>query len=111
MVAAEKEKKSAKCKVQIAKCKTTKLGNLFHFAICDLHFSFCNPYFGEGLHGGGYETRLTSVSNLEAGAGRRIVETALELAQHMQPGPLPVPPKAPPFRQPWSYGNVPPERE
>jgi hypothetical protein len=64
-----------------------------------------------GDHGGGYETRLTSVSNLEVGAGRRIVETALELARQMTPGPLPMPPKAPPFHQPWPYGNVPPERE
>jgi hypothetical protein len=62
-----------------------------------------------GAHGGGYETRLTSCSNLEVGAGRRIVETALELARQMTPGRLPVPPKAPAFRQPWAYGNVPPE--
>ena len=59
-----------------------------------------------GPHGGGYETRLTSVSNLEVGAGRRIVETALELARQMTPGTLPVPAKAPPFRQPWPYGDV-----
>ncbi len=63
----------------------------------------------QGAHGGGYETRLTSVSNLEVAAGRRIVATALALARQMTPGPRPTPPKAPPFRQPWSYGNVPPE--
>jgi hypothetical protein len=62
-----------------------------------------------GAHGGGYETRLTSCSNLEVGAGSRIVETALGLARQMTPGRLPMPPKAPPFRQPWAYGNVPPE--
>jgi hypothetical protein len=62
-----------------------------------------------GPHGGGYETRLTSVSNLELGAGGRIVETALELARQMTPGALPERPKAPPFRQPWAYGNVPAE--
>ena len=40
-------------------------------------------------------------------AGRRIVEAALELARQMTPGALPERPKAPPFRQPWAYGNVP----
>lgn len=62
-----------------------------------------------GEHGGGYETRLTSYSNLEVGAGQAMTEAALALAAQMQPGPVPLPPKAPPFREPWSYGNVPPE--
>ncbi len=65
--------------------------------------------FGKG--GGGYETRLTSYSNLEITAGRQMVESALELARQMTPGKLPTAPKAPPFQAPWSYGNVPPELE
>ncbi|MGA2032660.1 MAG: hypothetical protein ABSG68_10410 [Thermoguttaceae bacterium] len=65
--------------------------------------------FGE--HGGGYETRLTSYSNLEIAAGPRIVATALELLGRMTPGELPAVPKAPPFTGPWPYGNVPPEKE
>jgi hypothetical protein len=64
-----------------------------------------------GPHGGGYETRLTSYSNLEITAGNQMLATALELAHQMTPGKLPAPPKAPPFKAPWSYGNVPPERE
>jgi uncharacterized phage-associated protein len=72
-----------------------------------------------GPHGGGYETRLTSYSNLEVSAGRQIVEAGLELAGQMTPGKVPIPPKAPPFSpasataargigiHPWSYGNVP----
>ena len=63
-----------------------------------------------GPHGGGYETRLTSYSNLEITAGKQIVKAAVELAKQLKPGPVPEPPKAPPFNgQPWSYGNVPPE--
>jgi len=62
-----------------------------------------------GEHGGGYETRLTSYSNLEPAAGRRLVEAGLELTRQMRPGKLPEPAQAPPFREPWSYGNVPPE--
>jgi len=68
-------------------------------------------------HGGGYETRLTSYSNLEPTAGRQMVEAALELARRMKPGRLPEPPQAPSFKSgedgigsgAWSYGNVPPE--
>jgi hypothetical protein len=71
--------------------------------------------FGRG--GGGYETRLTSYSNLVPPAGRRIIEVCMELASKLTPGALPEPPRAPAFDgsgrgtgpQPWSYGNVPPE--
>jgi len=65
-----------------------------------------------GEHGGGYETRLTSYSNLEPAAGRKMAEAGLELARQMTPGEVPTPPPAPPFSgQGWSYGNVPPEVE
>ena len=65
-----------------------------------------------GPRGGGYETRLTSYSNLEPTAGRQMVDAALELAKQMQPGEVPERKKAPPFKKnPWTYGNVPPELE
>ena len=63
--------------------------------------------FGE--HGGGYETRLTSCSNLVITAGRRIVEASLDLANQMTPGQIPTPPPAPPFKGPRP--PVPPELE
>jgi hypothetical protein len=63
-----------------------------------------------GPHGGGYETRLTSYSNLEVTAGRRIVEASLQLAKELKPGSVPAPLRLPPFKgKPWSYGDVPPE--
>jgi hypothetical protein len=64
--------------------------------------------FGE--HGGGYETRLTSYSNLQITAGPRIVAAALDLLSRMTPAELPAPPKPPPFKNSWTYGNVPPEK-
>lgn len=62
-----------------------------------------------GPNGGGYETRLTSYSNLEPAAGTKMVEAGLQLARGMKAGALPELAQAPPFGQPWSYGNVPPE--
>jgi hypothetical protein len=64
-----------------------------------------------GPHGGGYETRLTSYSNLEITAGPQIVAAASNLLGRMTPGERPVAPTAPPFKRPWSYGNVAPEIE
>lgn len=70
-----------------------------------------------GKGGGGYETRLTSYSNLLPSAGRRMVETGVQLAGQLTPGIPSQPPKSAPFNadpngpapRPWSYGNVPPE--
>jgi neutral ceramidase len=61
--------------------------------------------------GGGYETRLTSYSNLEISAGEQFVEEGLKLAAAMRPGKVPERPIAPPYREPWSYGSVPPGLE
>lgn len=64
-----------------------------------------------GPHGGGYETRLTAYSNLEITAGTQMAKKGVELANQMAAEPKPEPLKAPPFSQPWTYGNVPPELE
>ena len=63
-----------------------------------------------GPHGGGYETRLTSYSNLEPSAGRKMAEAGVELARKMKPGKIPMRPPHRPFHGTgWSYGSVPPE--
>ncbi len=64
-----------------------------------------------GPHGGGYETRLTSYSNLELTAGRQMLEAGLNLLGQMTPGKSPTPKEIPPVHTPWSYGNVRPEIE
>ncbi len=63
-----------------------------------------------GPHGGGYETRLTSYSNLEPTAGTQIAEAAIKLSKQLKPGLTPERAPATPFSgKGWSYGNVPPE--
>jgi len=62
-----------------------------------------------GPRGGGYETRLTSYSNLEITAGQQFADAAVELAKTMTPGPVPKRPAPAPFKNnPWGYGSVPP---
>jgi hypothetical protein len=63
-----------------------------------------------GPNGGGYETRLTSYSNLEITGGRQMRDAGLDLAKQLKPGSVPMPPRPNPFSgQPWSYGNNKPE--
>jgi hypothetical protein len=62
-----------------------------------------------GPHGGGYETRLTSCTNLEPTAAKQIAEACLRMANQLTPGQMPSLPKAPPFGGAWPYGSVPPQ--
>ncbi len=65
-----------------------------------------------GPNGGGYETRLTSYSNLEITAGDLMAETGIQLAGKLTPAPAPAPQKIPAFKGPaWEYGNLPPQRD
>ncbi|MHB8867109.1 MAG: hypothetical protein ACYC6N_32505, partial [Pirellulaceae bacterium] len=63
--------------------------------------------FGE--HGGGYETRLTSYTNLDISAGQQMVDAALGLAGKMVPGTISTRPPHAAFGGPWEYGNVAPQ--
>ena len=62
-----------------------------------------------GPNGGGYETRLTSYSNLGVSAGRQMLDAGLELVRKLTPTPIPTAPKATQWKEGWTYGNVPPE--
>src|SRR5690606_37806312 len=63
-----------------------------------------------GPNGGGYETRLTSYSNLEITAGDKMVKEGVKLARRMKPGSIPEFQKAPEFKgKPWEYGNLKPQ--
>jgi neutral ceramidase len=65
-----------------------------------------------GPQGGGYETRLTSYSNLEVTAGNQLRDAGIELARRLKPGLAIDAPRRPPFTgKPWAYGNNRPERD
>jgi hypothetical protein len=62
-----------------------------------------------GPRGGGYETRLTSYSNLEITAGTQMRDAGIALSRQLRPGTVPEPPRHPPFAgKPWPYGDVAP---
>jgi neutral ceramidase len=65
-----------------------------------------------GPNGGGYETRLTSYSNLEVTAGDQMRDAGIELARQLKAGATPEPTRRPATPgKPWTYGNNRPERE
>lgn len=62
--------------------------------------------------GGGYETRLTSYSNLEITAGAAMRDAGIKLAKGFTPGAVPGPAEPLPFGgKAWPYGDVRPEKE
>lgn len=63
-----------------------------------------------GPDGGGYETRLTSYSNLEPTAATQLVKAMIDASSQLTPGPVPQPPPLPEFKgKPWAYGSLRPE--
>jgi len=63
-----------------------------------------------GAHGGGYETRLSSYSNLDITAGNTFAETAIHLTKQFKPGSVPEAPAIPKFTGAvWRYGDNPPQ--
>ena len=59
--------------------------------------------------GGGYETVLTSYSNLETGAGEKIVKASLDIAAVFKPDKVPQPPRVKEAASPWNYGILGPD--
>lgn len=64
-----------------------------------------------GAKGGGYETVLTSYSNLEPSAGEKIAETSVSLVKKLKPGRIPKGPQVKLPTKPWDYGVLGPELE
>jgi len=64
-----------------------------------------------GPRGGGYETRLTSYSNLEPTAGRQFVDATIEMAKTFKPGAVPTRPLVKTQGKVWDYGEPPAELE
>ncbi len=65
-----------------------------------------------GPRGGGYETRLTSYSNLIPTAGTTIANECIGLTKLLTPGKIPTRPPHRPFGGTgWRYGNLPPQVE
>lgn len=67
------------------------------------------PESAFGPSGGGYETVLTSYSNLEISAAERIAAASLELAGSLTPGALPETPCVTAPGKPWEYGVLGPD--
>ncbi len=65
-----------------------------------------------GPHGGGYETRLSSYTNLAPNAGPLIVDASVRLAEGLTPGEPPQEEQlGTSWRGAWRYGSLPPELE
>jgi len=62
-------------------------------------------------NGGGYETVLTTYSNLELSAEEQIVAASLDLARQFTPSQVPQPPQVERPGEPWSYGVLGPDVE
>ena len=63
-----------------------------------------------GPRGGGYETRLSSYSNLIPTAGTTIANEGIALTKQLQPGAIPTRSPHPAFSGTgWGYGNLPPQ--
>ncbi len=62
-----------------------------------------------GAAGGGYETVLTSYSNMEVQAGEKIRFASIALAKQLVPEKAPPPPKSKSWQAPWSYGILGPD--
>jgi len=59
--------------------------------------------------GGGYETVLSTYSNLATDAGQQIVEASVALANELNPGETAKRPTVPPVTSVWGYGALGPE--
>ena len=96
---------------ELWRCSKSRFALTFPVELANACVGYVPTEEAFGPHGGGYETRLTSYSNLEVSAGRQFVVAGLELAGQMTPGKVPTPPKARPFRPRGgsSYGYVPPQ--
>ena len=92
-----------------------KRANFPYAFVVELANGFCGYVPTENAfdmgRGGGYETVITSYSNLEVGAGRKIVESCLKLARMLIPSEVPMGKQVKPSNTIWDFGALGPELE
>lgn len=89
--------------------KNSKFDNTFVVSLANGAIGYIPTKESFAKSGGGYETVLTSYSNLEIDAGDKIADAAIQLIKRMEPEKISIAVK--PTGNPWAYGVLGPDLE